>query len=309
MPVPDFQTVMLPLVRYARDGQEHVLAKAIEALADEFKLTAQERRQLLPSGAQATFNNRVYWAAFHLRKARVFESKGHGRFYISERGRELLDRQPVRIEMSTLMEYPEYREFRAGSGKQATPSGRDEGVETAAPASERPPMEVLEDAYQQMRRLLEQEVLERVKADSPRFFEDLVLRLLVAMGYGGSMANASRVGRSGDGGIDGIIQEDRLGLDAIYVQAKRWEGTVPISEVRAFSGSLDAHRARRGVLITTSQFPRDAERYVASIEKRIVLIDGQRLAQLMVDHGIGVTDVATYTVRRIDPGFFEGEGG
>lgn len=136
-----------------------------------------------------------------------------------------------------------------------------------------------------------------------------MLRLLVAMGYGGSFADASRVGRSGDGGIDGIIREDRLGLDAIYVQAKRWAGTVPISEVRGFSGSLDGHRARRGVLITTSQFTRDADRYVASIEKRIVLIDGQRLAELMVEHGIGVTEVATYTVKRIDPGYFEGEGG
>jgi restriction system protein len=136
-----------------------------------------------------------------------------------------------------------------------------------------------------------------------------VLQLLVAMGYGGSLADASHVGRTGDGGIDGIIREDHLGLDNIYVQAKRWDRTVPIQEVRAFSGSLDDRRARKGVLITTSQFPRDAERYASSIEKRIVLIDGQRLAQLMVDHGVGVTVVQTYTVKRLDTGHFDSEGG
>lgn len=308
MTVPDFQTVMLPLLRYAGDGHEHVLARAIEALADAFDLTPDERRQMLPSGAQATFNNRVYWAAFHLRKAKVLESMGHGRFFITQRGRELLERDPERIDMGTLMAYPEFRSFRAASGRRAAPTGSADPVVTEQ-GPERPPIEVLEDAHRQIQKVLEQELLDRIKAGTPRFFEDLVLRLLVKMGYGGSLADAQTVGRSGDGGIDGIIKEDRLGIDAIYVQAKRWVGTVPIHEVRAFSGSLDGHRARRGVLITTSQFPRDAERYVASIEKRIVLIDGPQLTRLMVEYGVGVTEVSTYTVMRVDPGFFDdGDG-
>ncbi len=281
------------------------MGTAIDALADEFRLSPEERLQLIPSGRQPVFYNRVPWAGTYLRKAVLLEATGRGRFRITERGRQVLATNPPRIDLGMLNQFSEFREFRKRTVTVLALKPAFGPGQPAPEADARSPREVLEATYLEMRRVIEQELVERAKAGTPARFEQMVLDLLVAMDYGGSALDASRVGRSGDGGIDGIIQEDKLGLDAVYVQAKRWTGTVPIAEVRAFSGSLDAHRARKGVLITTSSFPAEAERYVASIEKKLVLIDGDRLGSLMFDYGIGVADEVTYPVKRVDTGYFE----
>ena len=294
MAVPNFQSLMLPLLRIASDGQEYRLSKVIDTLALQFRLTDDDRRELLPSGMQAKFDNRVGWARTYLKKAGLLESTGRGRFRITERGLEVLRSNPADINTKFLRQFPEFVEFQKGK-KQA--KQEEEPDQT--------PEEILESSYQNLRRDLAQELLERIMNCSPRFFEKLVVDLLVAMGYGGSRKDAGQaVGQSGDGGIDGIIKEDKLGLDVVYIQAKKWEGTVGRPIVQTFAGSLEGQRARKGVLITTSQFSQGARDYVKRIEKKIVLIDGELLAELMIDHGIGVAEVASYTVKKADLDYF-----
>jgi len=300
MPVPAFQEIMRPWLELAADGEDHVLQEVISALADRFGLTAEERAEMLPSGFQATFTNRVAWAATHLNKAGALQRVGRGRYRITARGRELLA-VGGSIAMSQLAAYPEYQEFksRSKSGPQATQPALLDDVT---------PAEAIDAAIQSVRSAVATELLDRIKAAPPDFFERLVVDLLLAMGYGGSRRDAGEaVGRSGDGGIDGVIKEDRLGLDAVYIQAKRWEHPVGRPAVQQFSGSLDLHKATKGVLITTSTFSSDAQSYVQSIGKRIVLVDGSRLADLLIDHEIGVVTEATYRLVRVDLGFFEPE--
>lgn len=299
MAVPDFQSFMLPTLRITGDAQEHSLSEMIDRLADEFNLSDDDRKELLPSGRQARFDNRVGWAVTHLRKALLLETTGRGKFRITERGRNALASKIAEINMKFLTQFPEFMEFRKRQDNKL------EDANEQADRSSETPEEALESSYQNLRRNLAQELLDRVKKCSPRFFESLVVDLLVAMGYGGSRKDAGQaVGQSGDGGIDGIIKEDKLGLDVVYIQAKKWDGTVGRPVVQAFSGSLDGQRAKKGVLITTSQFSQDAKDYVSRIEKKIVLIDGEQLAQLMIDHGIGVAEVATYTVKKMDSDYF-----
>jgi restriction system protein len=301
MAIPDFQTLMLPLLKFAADRQEHSTSDAIDALALEFRLTDEERKELLPSGRQSRFDNRVGWARTYLKKAALLEGAGRGKFRITARGLKVVKDNPPRIDMKFLERFQEYVEFRNLSRQE------EELTENVEKASQTPE-EVLELSYQNLRRDLAQELLERIMGCSSRFFERLVVDLLVAMGYGGSRKDAGEaVGQSGDGGIDGIIKEDRLGLDVVYIQAKKWEGTVGRPVVQTFAGSLEGQRARKGILITTSQFSREARDYVERIEKKIVLIDGQQLAQLMIDHNVGVAEVETYTVKRVDLDYF-GDG-
>ena len=299
--IPDFQTIMLPVLRLAADGAEHTLAACRDTLADEFGLSAEERAQLLPSGRQATFSNRVAWSSSYLRAASLLESTGRGRFRITERGRSVITQKPTRIDIAYLMQFPEFKTFRDGSGKSV---GGPSPVSTAA---EQTPEETFEASYQSLRASVEQDLIARVKAASPSFFEGLVVQLLVAMGYGGSQADAGKaIGQSGDGGIDGVIKEDRLGLDTLYLQAKRWEGTVGRPVVQSFVGSLEGQHARRGVLITTSDFSAEARKYVLGIEKRIILIDGTELARLMFEFGVGVTPTGPpYLLKRLDLDFFD----
>jgi restriction system protein len=299
--IPDFQTLMLPIMLLTADGAELTLAACRDALADEFGLSAEERAQLLPSGRQATFSNRVAWSSSYLRATLLLESTGRGRFRITERGRAVLAEGPKRIDIAYLTQFPEFKAFREGSGK---PVGGTPPVITVA---EQTPEETFEASYQSLRASVEQELIGRVKAASPSFFEGLVVQLLVAMGYGGSQADAGKaIGQSGDGGIDGVIKEDRLGLDTLYLQAKRWEGTVGRPVVQSFVGSLEGQHARRGVLITSSEFSADARRYVQGIEKRIILIDGTELARLMFEFGVGVTPTgAPYVLKRVDLDFFD----
>jgi restriction system protein len=303
MAIPDFQSIMLPLLRLMVDGQTYRMRDLVNMLADEFELSAEERSQLLPSGRDLSFRNRVAWARTYLSKAALLVRMGHGQYRISARGENVLAQSPKRIDIALLNQFPEFREFRQ-------PNEKSDNGDRSVPAVEesRTPFELLDQSYKDLRTQLARELLNEVKASPPSFFEKVVVDLLVAMGYGGSHSDAAQaVGRSGDGGIDGIIKEDKLGLDAVYIQAKRWENVVGRPLVQGFAGSLEGQRARKGVMITTSVFTHSAHEYVGLIEKRIVLIDGEQLAELMIDYGIGVSEVATYQVYRLDLDYFADE--
>ncbi len=301
MAIPDFQTLMLPLLRLTADGREHSIREARELLATEFHLSEQDRVELLPSGRQPKFDNRVAWAKSFLHQAGLLTAPRRAHFQISDRGRQVLQEKPDRINIKFLERYPEFVEFRTSTRKDG---GEVPEVDTGA-AEHETPEEMLESAHQRIRTELAADLLNRVKNSSPQFFERLVVNLLVNMGYGGSRKEAGEaVGRSGDEGIDGIIKEDPLGLDTIYLQAKKWEGTVGSPEIHKFVGALHGKRAKKGVFITTSTFSAEAQGYVAHIDPKVVLIDGRQLAQLMIDFNLGVTPVQSYEVKRIDSDFF-----
>jgi restriction system protein len=303
MAIPSFQDITLPVLRLTGDGKEHSKKEFLGILAKQFNLTAAEREELLESGRQGRFDNRTAWAISYLRNALLIETTVRGRFKIAPRGLELLKAPPPRIDIPFLMRYEEFRQFRTTTKKETKPAAEAEEIVAAAT-----PTEAMDTAYKQLRQAVASELLQRMKSSSPKFFENLVVDVLLTMGYGGSRKESGEVvGRSGDGGIDGVIKEDKLGLDMIYVQAKRWEGTVGRPTVQAFAGSLDGHRARKGILISTSSFSADAEDFVDRIDKKIVLIDGERLAQLMIDHRVGVTPSMEYVLCKIDADYFEEE--
>lgn len=296
MAIPDFQSLMLPLLQLAADGEEHALSDARRPLADEFSLTEEERKELLPRGKQSRFNNRVAWAKVYLERAGLLEKTRRAHFRISQRGRDVLKEPPERVDIGFLSQFPRFNDFR----KRSTPPGNDTFAE------DRTPEEALEAAYDKIREDLAAELLQQVKSSSPEFFERLVLDLMLKMGYGGVGENTAFLTSSGaDGGIDGIINEDWLGLDVIYLQAKRWENTVGRPELQRFVGALHGRRAKKGVFLTTSAFTQDATAYVASVDPKVVLVDGLRLANLMVDFGVGVSRSHTYEIKRIDSDYFE----
>ncbi|MEN9463313.1 MAG: hypothetical protein RLZZ355_1243 [Pseudomonadota bacterium] len=304
MAVPDFQSLMLPLLRLAGDGMDHTFKDAVEAIAIEFSLTPEERNELLPSSSRTTlFYNRLAWAKTHMTMAGLLQAPRRGVFCITQRGRELLVSQLARIDMKTLQQFPEYERARRGDVQAS--------VEPAMPAvafNELTPEESIERAHLSLRKDLARELLESIMQCSPAFFELLIIKLMIKMGYGGSREEAGKaVGRSGDGGIDGIINEDRLGLDAIYLQAKRWEGVIGRPEIMKFVGALAGQRATKGVFITTSWFTQDAKDYALSSQYKVVLIGGERLADLMIEHDLGVSVAATYQLKRIDSDFFSEE--
>lgn len=289
MPIPDYQTLMLPLLRFAADGNDHTTREAVEVLATEFQLTQAERKELLPSGQQAIFNNRVEWANSYLKKAGLLESPRRGVLRITARGRQVLGDNPERIDVKYLEHFPEFIEFRGASR-----NNRETTTAKFPAATEQTPEETLESAYQSLRHSLAQDILSRILSCSPTFFERLVVELLVKMGYGGSRRDAGdRIGQSGDGGIDGIIKEDRLGLDTIYIQAKRWQGSVGRPEIQKFVGALQGQRAKKGVFITISSFTEEAIDYASRIDTKVVFIDGQLLANLMMDFDVGVSIAAS----------------
>ena len=299
MAIPDYQSIMLPLLRFAADGNEYSLRQAIEGLAEKFGLTDAEKNELLPSGQQPRFDNRVGWSRSYLSKAALLESTRRGHFRITQRGQEILTKNLPEINVKLLDQFPEFIEFRAKHRE------REETTETAETETLQTPGELLETAYQKLREDLTAELLKFVRECSPAFFERLVIDVLVKMGYGGSRKEAGQaIGRSGDEGIDGIINEDRLGLDVIYIQAKRWQATIGRPEIQKFAGALQGHRAKKGVFITTSDFSREAGEYVAKIDSKIVLIDGEQLAQLMIDNNVGVTPVTAYETKKIDSDYF-----
>ena len=301
MAIPDYQSIMLPLLQFAGDRLEHSLREAIDSLGEQFGLTNDERKQLLPSGQQEVFHNRVGWARTYLSKAGLLLATRRGHFQIAPEGLNVLDRSPARIDVKFLAQFDEFRQFRTlrhtRSGNRK--SGNNEVDQEATPE------EALESAYGRLRESLAADLLQQVKAASPSLFEKLVVELLVKMGCGGSRQDAGRaVGKSGDEGIDGIIKEDRLGLDIIYIQAKRWEATVGRPEVQKFAGALQGQRAKKGIMLTTSSFSSEASDFVSAIDSKIVLIEGQRLAELMIDHNLGVGPVASYQVKKIDTDYF-----
>ncbi len=301
MAIPDYQTIMLPLLSYNSDGKEHGLRETIEALADRFKLSEPERNELLPSGQQAIFDNRVAWARTYLIKAGLLQSTRRGFFQITSRGQGVLNEKIDRIDVKYLEKFEEFKEFR-----QRTP--KDTAQENEGIDSRQTPEEVLEQAYQKIRHDLADQILKRVMESSPSFFERMVVELLVKMGYGGSRKDAGQaIGQTGDGGIDGIIKEDKLGLDIIYIQAKRWQNTIGRPEVQKFAGALQGQRARKGVFITTSTFTNDARQYAANIENKLILIDGLQLAQLMIENDVGVSTSARYEIKKIDSDYFSEE--
>ncbi|TYT74241.1 restriction endonuclease [Desulfobotulus mexicanus] len=306
MPIPDYQTLMLPVLKLAGDKLEHKFTQAVEELADQFDLSQEERNELLPSGSQAVFNNRVGWARSYLKQAGLLESRKRGFFTISPKGIELLKTNPKKIDTSVLEQYPEFIEFK--NRKKDKTEGDTSSDTTVEESSMQTPEDALASAYKKLRSAIESEVLSSVKEASPSFFERVVVDLLVTMGYGGNRQDAGKaLGKSGDGGIDGIINEDRLGLDVIYIQAKRWEGTVGRPEIQKFAGALQGQRARKGVFITTSSFSKEALEYVSLIESKIILIDGERLSKLMVEHNVGVSTVGQYEVKKLDSDYFDNE--
>jgi len=289
---------MYPLLELAADGEVHSMDEAYEVLAEKFNLTEEERAELLPSGRQSRYENRVGWARTYLTKAGLLESTGRGQFKITPRGLDVLKSGITDIDKSYLYQFPEFVEFR----RRDRGNAESEVIEDAG----KTPDEQLELLYLELEKQLAHELLERIKQCSPAFFERLVVQLLVAMGYGGSVSDAGKaVGRSGDDGIDGIIKQDRLGLSNIYIQAKRWNNTVPGEVVRAFAGSLALKKASRGVIITTSDFSEGAIKAAEQLGN-IVLIDGETLAQYMIEYNVGVTVAARYEIKRIDRDFFEG---
>jgi len=308
--IPDYQTAMLPLLRLTADGQERRFRDAVEALAEHFALSDEERAEMLPSGTAPLFDNRVGWARTYLKQAGLLESPKRGILRITARGRELLSRNPPSIDVELLDQYDEFRAFRTRRKEQHAEPQQTQSVAALAEAAseDQTPEDLLASAYRRLRKNLELELLEQAKAASPAFFERLVIDLLVAMGYGGSRQDAGRaIGKSGDGGIDGIIKEDRLGLDVIYVQAKRWEGTVGRPEIQKFAGALQGHRANKGVFLTTSGYSREAIEYVNVISSKIILIDGETLASLMIDHNVGVSTVGMYELKKLNSDYFDGE--
>lgn len=302
MAIPDFQSIMLPLLEIAGDGEEHYIHDATIQLGKHFNLSEEEKAVLLPSGQQPLFYNRVGWSRTHLKKAGLLEDPKRGYFKITPLGLQVLKIKPEKIDMKFLEQFQDYVDFR----KTSRSGNHDlEKIETHELLT---PEEALDDAYQKIRDDLATEILEYVSRSTPGFFEKLVVELLSNMGYGGSRREAARaVGQSGDEGIDGIIDEDRLGLDSIYIQAKKWKEENPVGrpEIQKFIGALHGQRSKKGIFITTSRFTDDAKNYVKNIDTKVVLIDGKRLADLMIDYGVGVVNRTTYEIKGIDTEYFE----
>jgi len=295
MAIPDYQSIMLPLLRLAGDKQEHKMNEVTDTLADQLELSDEERKVLIPSGTQALFYNRVGWARTYLVKAGLLETPRRGYIKITDSGLKLLAEKPKEINNKLLKRYPGFRSFQS-LGTQDKP--------TKEPA-EQTPEELIEEGYQNIRENLAAELLSEVKSSSPQFFERLVVELLVKMGYGGSRKDAGEaIGKSGDEGIDGIIKEDRLGLDVIYIQAKRWDNTISPSEIQKFVGALHGKKANKGVFIATSTFSKKAWEYASNVGTNVILIDGIQLAQLMIDFDVGVSSVSSYEIKKLDSDYF-----
>lgn len=300
--IPKYEEIMLPFLKLLSDGNEHSLSETHDALAKQFQLTDTELRELLPSGRQPIFRNRVGWARTYLKKAKLLISPKRAHFKISERGLDLLKENPDQITSKFLTRYEEFVEFQSIKKKEKGQVPQPQLINGA----EQTPEESLEMAYQKLHSELSKEVLEIVKSCSPSFFETLVIDLLITMGYGGSRKEAGQaMGKFGDGGIDGLIKEDKLGLDVIYLQAKKWENAVPVKEIRDFTGALASMKAKKGIFITTSTFPKSAYDFVSQVEYKIILIDGEHLADLMIENSVGLSAINTYHVKAIDFDYFE----
>lgn len=300
--IPDYQSIMLPLLETISDSKEHKMRNVTDELAIKLGVTEEEQKELLPSGVAPVFYNRTAWAKTYLKKAGLIDSPKQGIVVISKRGIEVLKKKPTFINVKFLKQFTEFVEFQTSKredGVIETDSNEDQSIQT--------PEESLETAYQKIRKSLASELINKVVELSPAFFEKLVVELLVKMGYGGSIKDAGKaMGKSGDEGIDGTIKEDKLGLDIIYIQAKRWKpgNVVGRPELQKFVGALAGQGAKKGIFITTSNFTKEAIEYTPRNETKIVLIDGSQLAQLMIDYNLGCTSQQTYEVKKIDSDYF-----
>jgi restriction system protein len=297
MPIPKFKDFMLPFLQHLSDNKEHTMREVEDALAARFKISESELAQTTPSGRMTIFNNRVGWSKTYLKKAGLIDAPKKALFKITPQGQQVLEEKPDVINPKFLERFPSFLDFKYGNEKVA--------VEEKNEASEVTPEETMEEGYQSIVKELQGELLTSLKTQSPNFFERVVVDLLLKMGYGGFREDAGQaVGRSGDEGIDGIINEDKLGLDIIYIQAKRWADSVGRPEIMRFVGALGGKHAKKGVFITTSRFTPDALSYVKSLDVKVVLIDGDQLAKLMIDHNVGVQIIASYEIKRIDSDYF-----
>lgn len=301
MTIPDYQSLMLPVLQAATQG-EVKLGDVVTSLAQTLGLTDEESAQLLPSGRQATFAHRVGWAKFGLSKAKLIESTRRGYFRMTDQGREVLRSSPTHIDNAFLLQFDAFKRFKESMKEQQEASEICSNVETHTPD------EVMRSAHQQIDAALAQELLDRTIANPPDFFERLIVNLLISMGYGGSAQDAGRaLGRSGDNGVDGVIDQDALGLDRVYIQAKRYVpgNSIGSGDIRNFFGSLDRHKASKGIFVTTSTFSSSAKETAEYLSKRIVLIDGTLLAKLMIRYNVGCRVEETLYLKKIDEEFFE----
>jgi restriction system protein len=297
MVIPDFEMLMRPMLNYASDAQEHSYRGTIEFLAHEYNLSDDERKELLPSRGMPIFDNRVGWTLFYLKKAGLLEGTRRGFYRVTQEGLDVVAQKPVEIDTKYLKHFPKFREFIQSKNEE-------EEVISSSPSQS--PEESFEYGYQRIRQILIEELLSQVKSSSPKFFERLVVDLLVRIGYGGSIKEAGRaIGKSGDEGIDGIIKEDVLGLDVIYIQAKKWDGYVGRPEIQKFVGALQGQRAKKGMFITTGSFSKEAQEFISKIDSKIVLIDGKKLVELMIEHNVGVSTVRSVEMKKIDSDYFE----
>jgi restriction system protein len=310
MAIPDYQTLMLPVLREAAKGEIRV-RDCVEKIAGELGLVDDEISEMLPSGRQTIFANRVHWAKSYMIHANLVVATRRGHFQATERGMQMLAANPDRIDNTVLSEFPEFVAWKgavARTSRRQKDGGKGQPVLPAPFLSEdQTPTELMEAAFQDLQAELLSDVLARVRAASPAFFEQLVVDLLVSMGYGGSRTEAGQaIGRSGDEGIDGIIKEDALGLEIVYVQAKRWQegANVGRPDVQGFAGSLDGFGATKGIFVTTSDFAKTAREYVDRITKRIILINGDELARLMIEHNVGIRMTQSFELKRVDEDYF-----
>ena len=300
MPVPDFQTIMLPLLQIVNDGEAQKTGEVVKRVGEHFNVTPDEMKELIPSGRAKLISNRVGWATTYLRKAGLLRSDKRGYIQVTDTGQIVVKENPKQINIKYLEKFPAFLEFRKKQKKDKPKSSNNSKPEADTPE------QIIGEQIITINKSIEDDLLEQIFANTPEFFEQLVVDLVVKMGYGGSQADAGKaVGQTGDGGIDGTIKEDPLGLDIIYLQAKRWSNTVPIKEIRDFAGALLEKKARKGIFITTSYFPQSAKDYVNRIEQKIVLIDGTMLTSLMIEHEIGVFTKDVYRVKEVDSDYFE----
>jgi len=299
MAVPDFQSMMLPFLQFAADGKEHGLSEVTEHIAQHFHLTPADREDMVPTGNQSRLANRVGWCRTHLKQAGLIEYLRRGVFRIADRGRQVLAQKPSSINLKFLNQFPEHRGWFQKPKPKEIPQ---------TPVEAQTPEERMEELADEFNNALAADILDRVKSMNPFRFERVVLDLLVAMGYGGSRKEAAVIGKGvNDGGIDGLINEDRLGLDRIYVQAKRWQESVGRPQIQNFVGALAGQHASKGIFITTSDFSSGATEFAKSVPQRVILIDGQRLAELMIEHNVGVSRAINYEIKRVDSDYFEEE--
>lgn len=308
MAVPEFNEIKAPAMRFFADGKPHRVSEVYDVLAKHFNLTEQDLNEVLPSGTQRRWHNRANWACYDLFRAGLLERPKRGLYVITETGRKVAEQKPKLIDRDFLMQFPQFVEFAQASGpkKEVKDDTVKTDQETDSVTKSKTPEELIGSAYEELHSTLRNEVLDLVKKMDPFLFEHLVIDLLVAMGYGGSREEAARVTKqSGDEGIDGVINEDRLGLDVIYVQAKRWQETVGRKEIQSFVGALAGKKAQKGVFITTSGFKSTATEYAKDVHQKVILIDGERLADLMIEHNIGVSPFHSYEIKHIDSDYFD----